>query len=217
MDSQKDMEKNREEDEFSEDEELVLGGIEEAGADSEEPASTPEEIAFMQQRLLDFLQVFIKAMLATGYYSQDHPQAQKAREGIYESFEELIGDHPEVSFMARFEHGVAKDIYIDGVMRKTTSLNEVMTSAQSEIFLPKFAEYFTRRGLVSFSLKKDLTSNEFERFVDVMCESKKEADGDEDVKGKDLTRMLVEKKIINVRSEERRVGKEGRSRWSPYH
>ena len=32
-----------------------------------------------------------------------------------------------------------------------------------------------------------------------------------------LTRDQVKKKIVGHRSEERRVGKECRSRWSPYH
>ena len=32
-----------------------------------------------------------------------------------------------------------------------------------------------------------------------------------------ITNNLLEKGVITVRSEERRVGKECRSRWSPYH
>ena len=32
----------------------------------------------------------------------------------------------------------------------------------------------------------------------------------------DITKMNVDA-IVNARSEERRVGKECRSRWSPYH
>ena len=34
--------------------------------------------------------------------------------------------------------------------------------------------------------------------------------------GKKKTKLTLEKKY-NLRSEERRVGKECRSRWSPYH
>ena len=32
-----------------------------------------------------------------------------------------------------------------------------------------------------------------------------------------LSRQLKNQKVIRLRSEERRVGKECRSRWSPYH
>ena len=34
---------------------------------------------------------------------------------------------------------------------------------------------------------------------------------------KDASGKLIPRMIINTRSEERRVGKECRSRWSPYH
>ena len=35
--------------------------------------------------------------------------------------------------------------------------------------------------------------------------------------GKDLDQIIQKKDIDLIRSEERRVGKECRSRWSPYH
>ena len=45
-----------------------------------------------------------------------------------------------------------------------------------------------------------------------------DAEGNISVEGvKALTRHLIAKGVKGVRSEERRVGKECRSRWSPYH
>lgn len=158
---------------------------------------SPEEIS-RREKLVTFLQAFVKAMLQTGYYSQDHPQAKKSKEGLYETFRNLLGDSREVNFLARFEKGVGKDIYIDGVTEETTSLNAVMSSAQSDLFLPKFADYFHRRGLLSFSLKNEVTEDEFDRFVLVMSESRRAQAEDVLQKGKALTRDLVDNKILHV-------------------
>ncbi len=158
---------------------------------------SPEELE-RKERLVSFLQAFVKAMLQTGYYSSDHPQAQKAREGLYDSFRQLLGDSEEVSFLARFEKGKGKDIYIDGVTEEPTSLNKVMTSAQSELFLPKFSEYFHRRGLVSFSLKNDVGPEEFDKFVDIMSERRRAEFDDSVRKGQELTRQMVEDQIVHV-------------------
>jgi len=158
---------------------------------------TTEEIA-QRERLVAFLQAFVKAMLQTGYYSQDHPQAKKAKEGLYDTFRALLGTGPEVNFLARFEKGVGKDVYIDGVTTETTSLNAVMTSSQSDIFLPKFADYFYRRGLLSFSMKREVSEEEFNLFVDIMSESRRSQFEDALQRGKELTRELVDNQIVHV-------------------
>ena len=39
----------------------------------------------------------------------------------------------------------------------------------------------------------------------------------EEINEKDFTIIRLSVRLLGVRSEERRVGKECRSRWSPYH
>ena len=56
--------------------------------------------------------------------------------------------------------------------------------------------------------------------VSIKIESQKNDDTDIKINPYDklpLYRKLIDKKNQQVRSEERRVGKECRSRWSPYH
>src|SRR3712207_3295144 len=86
----------------------------------------------------------------------------------------------------------------------------------------KMAKDASAVGLVSLSRKWfETDSNKDVREIDVL-EDKRGADPVREIQRKDLKELITKglsraERLIIIRSEERRVGKECRSRWSPYH
>src|SRR3712207_4724510 len=77
-------------------------------------------------------------------------------------------------------------------------------------------------GAMRFAVA-DSTKQEVKKANDTSDKDKKGTKADEKKKEKDEYAELIKKStslergLFDVRSEERRVGKECRSRWSPYH
>src|SRR4030067_1579952 len=66
----------------------------------------PEEVKRLQQfqsKLTEFILHLIQAFLRTGYYTSDHPESKKAKEGLYQQFKNLFDHEDELSFLARDE------------------------------------------------------------------------------------------------------------------
>ena len=71
----------------------------------------------------------------------------------------------------------------------------------------------------NFLTLKDFTPEEITYLIDLSAElkaKKKAGELHEYYRGKNIA-LIFEKTSTRTRSEERRVGKECRSRWSPYH
>jgi HEAT repeat protein len=67
----------------------------------------------------------------------------------------------------------------------------------SELFVPKLREYFKRKGLISFAIKKSIPLENFEKFVDIMGDPK--SDQGEKVKaGEVLSHTLAEHGITEI-------------------
>ena len=58
---------------------------------------TLEEI---KDELAKFLLSLIQAFLRTGYYTSDHPQSKKAKQGLYDNFQRLLNREYELTFLA---------------------------------------------------------------------------------------------------------------------
>ena len=117
-----------------------------------------------------FILSFIQALLKTGYYTPDHPETQKARAGLHDGFQSLLKGHREITFVVVSSEG-KRDVLVDGIVDEPVTLSSLMLKGMAEIFIPKFIEYFDRKNLSSFSVKSDITRNEFEAFIDIMSES----------------------------------------------
>ena len=66
----------------------------------------PEEVKRLQQvqpKLTEFILHLIQAFLRTGYYTSDHPESKKAKEGLYQQFKDFFEQEDELSFLARDE------------------------------------------------------------------------------------------------------------------
>jgi hypothetical protein len=142
-----------------------------------------------------FLLSFIQALLKTGYYTPDHRETSKAREGLYRDFVSIIKNHRELTFVVAAGKET-RDIMVDGIVDEPAALSSFMLKGMSEMFVPKFLAFFDRKNLSSFSIKSAITKNEFDTFIDIMSESPShEAQVDT---REQLTLDLIKKSILHI-------------------
>ena len=144
----------------------------------------------------EFLMDLTKAMLRSGYYSADHPGSEGAKQGLYEKFQDCLGDSRQVE-ITKQETREKVDILITGILEEPVNARTLVGTGMAELFLPKLTEYFKRKALVSFAIKNDITLQHFESFVDIMSDPK--ADSGEGTKiGQLLSTALVEHGITEI-------------------
>ncbi|MEJ2068079.1 MAG: hypothetical protein P8Y09_09090, partial [Deltaproteobacteria bacterium] len=146
--------------------------------------------------VVDFILGLVKAMLRSGYYAPDHPGSKDAKEGIYNDFQTAVVDKPDLTLLNQ-ESKERSDVLISGILEDQVSLRGLIGSEQASIFIPKFKEYFNRKSLVSFSMKKVLTLHEFNDFIDIMSDPAVDK-GESGEVGSLLTNALVQKGITEV-------------------
>lgn len=139
----------------------------------ETPESLPPEEADrlqkLQNRLADFVLHLIQSFLRTGYYTPDHPESKKAKEGLYQRFRELFQEEDELAFLVQEEQG-GQEVFVEGVLPEAQKLSRMMMKGMGEIYVPKFAKYMERKDLISLTLKSRMKQAEFSSFVDIMSE-----------------------------------------------
>jgi HEAT repeat protein len=155
----------------------------------------PQERERMQP-VAAFVLSLVKAMLRSGYYAPEHPGSKKAKEGIYSDFKVAVGDRPDITLTSQETQG-RFDVLISGVLDDQVSLRGLIGIEQAEIYMPKLKDYFSRKNLVSFSMKRNLPLTHFEDFIDIMSDPNRDR-GTEGAVGSLLTSALVEKGITEV-------------------
>lgn len=143
-----------------------------------------------------FILSFIQALLKTGYYTPGHPETSRARKGIYNSLLTALKGHKEITFITKLAKE-SRDVIIDGIYEEPISLSGFMLKGRSEMFIPKFLDYFDRKNLSSFSIKACITEEEFETFIDIMSETPGQEEKAPDTK-EELTMELISKGVLNV-------------------
>jgi hypothetical protein len=133
------------------------------------PPEEIERLLKLQSKLTNFVLYLIQAFLRTGYYTPDHPESQKAKEGLYQFFKELFETEDELAFLVREEHE-KQEVFVEGVLPEAQKLSRMMLKGMGELYVPKFAQYMERKDLVSLTLKSRMGREEFSRFVDIMSE-----------------------------------------------
>jgi len=138
--------------------------------DSLEPQPIPDDPhKELMANLAEFLLSLIQAFLRTGYYTPDHPEAKKAKVGLYEDFQRLFTQKGELTFLVR-DDPEGKNIWIEGVLPQMHGLNSVMLRGMAEIYTPKFVKFLERKDLIILTLKNSMSRAEFANFVDIMGE-----------------------------------------------
>ncbi len=165
------------------------------GVKNEEPPEDKAKDVEAAPALSDFVLSLIQAFLKTGYYRSDHPEARKARAGLYDSLKTFLEGKREISFISSGEGG-KPEVYIGGIFDEPVTGSAIMMKGMAEIFIPKFIEYFERKHLSSFSMKAAISEDEFEKFISIMTESPL-YDKETDVQEK-LTLDLIKNEVLMV-------------------
>jgi hypothetical protein len=133
------------------------------------PPEEVERLQRLQSKLADFVLHIIQAFLRTGYYTPDHPESKKAKEGLFQQFMSLFEREDELTFLVR-EDQELKEIFIDGILPETQRLSRMMMKGMGELYVPKFVNYLERKDLISLTLKSRMEQTEFTQFIDLMSD-----------------------------------------------
>jgi len=103
-----------------------------------------------------------KAMLRSGYYDAEHPGSEGAKQGLFEKFQNCLGESRQVE-ITKQETREKVDILITGILEEPVNVRTLVGTGMAELFLPKLTEYFKRTALVSFAVKNDITPGAFRK------------------------------------------------------
>ena len=156
---------------------------------------TPEEFA-KAKTTCDFVIELIKAISRTGYYDAHHPISLEVKKGLYDAFKNALGDSSELMLTCNdYEDKV--DIHISGILEEPFNIRKLTHANTSDLFVPKLKDYFERKSLNSFVIKKHITPEHFESFIDIMSEPIADS-ADTSVLGDHLTKALIDLDISEV-------------------
>ncbi len=145
--------------------------------------------------LAQFTLSFVQALLKTGYYQPGHTGSAVAKQRLYQEWAQLDKKDREVSFMIQDQKEEA-GILIYGILSDVTPLKKLFSPEMADLFIPKFCDYFDRRHLVSFTLKPDITFEEFEGFIDLMSAPSTAVEMRQAIT--EMTENLVRRRIVHV-------------------
>ena len=168
-----------------------LGGIPEGL-----PPEEVERLQKLQAKLTDFLLHLIQAFLRTGYYTPDHPESVRAKEGLFQQFKTLFEAEDELTFLVR-EEQEQKEILVEGLLPEAQRLSRMMMRGMGELYVTKFAQYLERKDLISLTLKSQMGQTEFTRFIDIMSDpslidTRRKQDKER------FTQVLLSRGILNI-------------------
>lgn len=133
----------------------------------------PPTAKISEDNLLEYTGEFIlslmQAFLRTGYYLSGHPEARKAKTGLFEKFSAIAGKTGEITFLIADENG-HRNIVVEGIDEKPRRLQDLMLRGMAETYTPRFITFLDRKDLLSLSLNSRMQSDEFSHFIDVMSE-----------------------------------------------
>jgi len=133
------------------------------------PPEEVERLQKLQAKLINFLLHLLQAFFRTGYYTPDHPESARAKEGLYQQFNILFEAEDELTFLVR-EEQEQKEILVEGLLPETQKLSRMMIKGMGELYVPKFVQYLERKDFISLTLKSRMGQTEFTRFIDIMSD-----------------------------------------------
>ena len=163
--------------------------------------------------LAQFTLSLIKCMLHSGYYAPDHPETQKDLACLHEEFRQLVEDRSELTYMITMT-GEERGIIIEGYDSAPLPLDKVMKTNMADLFMPKFLEFFDRWNLISFSLKADISAEEFHSFLILMSRPPEAHQGTKEASER-LTQALLDHHVLHISTvfSDDIVGKDRRLPW----
>ena len=144
----------------------------------------------------EFLMDLTRAMLRSGYYAPDHPGSRQAKKGLYEAFQRCLADSREIMITNRVTRE-GSEILINGILDEPVNVRTLVGSGMADLFVPKLQEYFDRKSLVSFAVKRDIPADHFESFMTIMSDPKADTGTGQKI-GELLSNALVEHGITQI-------------------
>ncbi len=143
-----------------------------------------------------FVMNLTKAMLRSGYYDPEHPSADSAKKGLYNEFIRVLGNKNEI-MLGNEKTRDHIDIMITGILDEPVTVRNLVGKGVADLFVPKLSEFFDRKGLFSFAIKKEITPEHFNSFTDIMSDPTVDQGGVEKA-GDYLTEKLIEHGIVEI-------------------
>ncbi|KQC07641.1 MAG: hypothetical protein APR62_06225 [Smithella sp. SDB] len=156
---------------------------------------TPEELV-RAKTACEFVIDLTKAISRSGYYDSNHPVSREVKRGLYDFFKTTMGSSSEIMLTCH-ESEEKYDIHVSGILNEPFNIRKLAHSDILELYIPKLKDYFERKSLNSFAIKKQITSEHFESFIDVMSEPVADL-ADNSKLGEYLTKSLVDLGITEV-------------------
>jgi hypothetical protein len=156
---------------------------------------SPEELV-KAKAACEFVINLTKAISRSGYYDSNHPVSQEVKRGLYDSFKNVLGSSSEIMLTCH-DSGEVTDIHISGILDEPVNIRRLTKADTSDLFIPKLKDYFERKSLNSFVIKKQITPEHFESFIDVMSEPIADL-ADNSKLGEYLTKALIDLDITEV-------------------
>lgn len=135
--------------------------------DSHGPAPAPGNPAGEHSGLADFVLSFTKAILKTGYYEHEHPEAQKARAGLYYQLNNVL-DASDCLTVSVVQAGNKHTVLIGGLFDEPVDLLAILKFGGAELFIPKILDLMLGKGIFSLSIQKGIDECEFLQLIDLM-------------------------------------------------
>lgn len=148
------------------------------------------------QPVADFIMDLTRAMLRSGYYAPEHPGTTEAKQGLFDQFQNCLGDSQEI-MLTNLESRKKTDILITGILDEPVSVRTLVGAGKAELFVPKLRDFFDRKGLMSFAIKKQMTASHFESYIDIMSDPKADCAKNNKM-GEVLTRALTDHGITEI-------------------
>jgi hypothetical protein len=143
-----------------------------------------------------FFMNLTKAMLRSGYYASGHPGIQSAKAGLYDEFINVLGDQREIMITNQSSRD-STDLMLTGILDEPVSIRVLVGPGVADLFVPKLSEYCERKNLLSFALKKDIQTDHFYQFIDIMSDPQVDNQKDKDA-GTYLTNAFIEHGITDI-------------------
>lgn len=144
----------------------------------------------------EFVIELTKAISRSGYYDASHPVSLDVKKGLHTSFIDALGNSTEIMLTCH-DFGEKVDIFISGILDEPFNIRKLTKESTLDLFVPKLKDYFERKSLNSFVIKKNITPEHFESFIDVMSEPVPETN-DTSSLGDFLTKALIDLNITEV-------------------
>jgi len=124
-----------------------------------------EEARQIRQRAGEFTLLLLKAITQTGTYSSEHVLARSAVDEMFALFRQLTQQAHELTYtlVSTMDE---KGVVLDGLLDQPIEVAKTFRGVLGDHFVGKFHDYFVRNRIAAFTLKRELTREELEAFLE---------------------------------------------------